>query len=303
MDLREISPEAYSALFVAPLSAYTSAPFCELNASKVKHVAYLAAFEGEEVLAGIVLGRRDAHSPYRSPFSAPFGGLDAARKLRIEEICEVYKLVSEYCGNAGPEIALPPVSYAPAWISQQVYALNALGARQELWLNHLYELRNPRPFEDLLSYKMRQHLRRARRSGFEADFSPALEEAYDVIRRNRSERGYPLAMSLDDLRATAAIIPQEYIVLRHEGQPVAAAISYRVAPGVLQLIYWGHLSACRGKYPMVALADALYSHAVDQGIELLDLGPSTSVSAPNDSLADFKESVGARPALKFLFRL
>ncbi|MDE6311884.1 MAG: hypothetical protein K2L96_08745 [Muribaculaceae bacterium] len=285
------------------MSAYTSVPFSELNASKVGRVVYLVLFEGDGPVAGIILGRWDDNAPYRSPFSAPFGGMDMARKMRIEEVCEAYRLIREYCGASGMHITLPPPQYAPAFVAQHTYALDALAVRRELWLNHLYELGPERPFESLVSEKMRQHLRRAWRSGYETDFNPSIEEAYEVIRQNRLERGYPLAMSLDDLKATASIIQQEYIVLRHEGRAVAASISYRVAPGVLQLIYWGHLSECRGKYPMVALADALYSHALAEGFDVLDLGPSTCVSSPNDSLADFKESVGAQASLKFVFQL
>ncbi|MDE6277385.1 MAG: hypothetical protein K2M06_04675 [Muribaculaceae bacterium] len=299
----EISPEEYCRLFPEPVSAYSTPAFCKLNSWKVSDVKYLCFSSGDDPVAGIIVGVNRESRLACSPFSAPFGGVDVLRELRVEEVLEIYEALRAYIAPYRLRIVLPPDFYSPSNIVRQAYALNALGASATIWLNHSYNLQGRPAFETLLSDKMRQHLRRARRSAYEVIRNPELEEAYEVIRRNREERGYPLAMSLEDMRDTASVIPQEYIVLRHEGLAVAAAISYRPAPGITQLIYWGHLAECKGKYPMIALAREVYDRALESSCNFLDLGPSTSAANPNDSLAAFKESVGAKPDLKYIFEM
>jgi hypothetical protein len=49
---------------------------------------------------------------------------------------------------------------------------------------------------------------------------------------------------------------------------------------------------------MSVLAHEVFGFALSQGYDTVDIGPSTSPEAPNESLAAFKESLGAVASLK-----
>lgn len=299
MDVKQLSAQEYAAIFVRPLSPYTTADFCALNSHKVAEMRHLVFFApgSKKALAGIIVGRRDGEEMWRSPFSAPFGGIDSVRPLRLEEVKAVYKALLEYCAGR-LSVTLPPAFYAPSLTAHQIYAMKELGGAMSVWLNHSYATAGLADYESALGDTARKHFRRASRENYSFDPEASLDEAYSVIRRNRLERGYPLAMSLDELRQTSALIPQHYLVLRLDGVAVAAAICYRLSASIMQIIYWGHISDCPGQYPMSALAHEVFAFALSQGYDMVDIGPSTSPEAPNESLADFKESLGAVPSLK-----
>ncbi len=299
MDVKQLSAEEYAAIFVRPVSPYTTADFCALNSHKVAEMRHLAFYSpgSSKALAGIIVGRRDGEELWRSPFSAPFGGLDCVRPLRLEEVTAIYRALLGHCGGH-LLVTLSPEFYAPSLTAHQIYAMKALGFDMSLWLNHSYPTSRFASFEAALGDTARKHFRRASREGYEFDADASLEEAYSVISRNRRERGYPLALSVDELRQTSALIPQHYLVLRLDGEAVAAAICYRLSERVMQIIYWGHVADCSGQYPMSVLVHEVFGFALSQGYDTVDIGPSTSPEAPNESLAAFKESLGAVASLK-----
>lgn len=51
-----------------------------------------------------------------------------------------------------------------------------------------------------------------------------MARAYEVIRRNREERGFPLRMTLEQVWQTVSnVVQADFFVLEHEGEDVAAA--------------------------------------------------------------------------------
>lgn len=145
-------------------------------------------------------------------------------------------------------------------------------------------------------------------SGFEflalqRDDTEGRRRAYDVIRRNREEHGYPLRMSLSDVEATIGIIPADFFLLRHEGEDVAAAQVFHVAEGIAQVIYWGDLRAYSSLRPMNYLAFRIFEHYSREGLRILDIGPSTEDGEPNYGLCDFKTGIGCDVIPKFVFEI
>ena len=96
----------------------------------------------------------------------------------------------------------------------------------------------------------RNHYNRACRAGFSftADAAPA--RVYEVIRRNRAWRGYPLAMSFDALCETAAVAGIDWHLLSLGDADVASAVVYRLNRHVAQVIYWGDVEGYGGERPM-----------------------------------------------------
>lgn len=301
MLVKELSLCNYSDILNCPTTLYSTAAFCNLNHHKVYDIRCLSFCNENsgKVIAGIILGRKEDGGQWLSPFSAPFGGLDATRKLRIEEVRDIYRALINYCGGR-LRVVLPPAFYNPALVSQQIYAIRELDGHGTLWLNHSYDLSAIGNYEANLNDTARKHLRRALKEGYEVDCDAAIDEAYGVIAKNRAEHGYQLAMTLEELVKTAKIIPQHSVVIRLDKSAVAAAVCYRLSDDVMQIIYWGHLAGCQGKYPMSILARSVFEYAARVGCSIVDIGPSTSSDAPNDSLAAFKESLGATATLKFI---
>ena len=129
-----------------------------------------------------------------------------------------------------------------------------------------------------------------------------MERAYEVIRRNREEHGYPLRMTLEQVWQTVtSVVKADFFVLEHEGRDVAAAQISHVAEGIAQVIYWGDIRKYSALRPMNFLAYSLLDHYYKQGLRILDIGPSTEDGVPNYGLCEFKENIGCEVTLKYRF--
>jgi hypothetical protein len=83
---------------------------------------------------------------------------------------------------------------------------------------------------------------------------------------------------------------------------VAASISIRVNENVLYTFYYDHLRAYDSVTPIVFLCDGLYNFCQKNQLSLLDLGTSNPNGKLNQSLLDFKLSLGAVPSPKLTFQ-
>jgi lipid II:glycine glycyltransferase (peptidoglycan interpeptide bridge formation enzyme) len=159
-----------------------------------------------------------------------------------------------------------------------------------------------------LSRNARKNLNRAKTVPFEfvrlnARDDAQVARAYEVIKTNRESRGYPLRMSLDDVLRTIRIIDADFFVLTLDGVDVAAAQVFHVADGIAQVVYWGDVPGYGEMRPMNMLSYCLFEHYRNNGIKVLDIGPSTEHGEPNYGLCEFKENLGCEISLKHTFTL
>ena len=130
-----------------------------------------------------------------------------------------------------------------------------------------------------------------------------VERAYGVIRKNRDAHGYPLRMSLDEVVATAPVVGARFMVMTWRGEDVAAAQVHCVAPGIGQVVYWGDAPGYVEMRPMNYFTMEVARHFRNEGMRILDIGPSSEEGVPSPGLCDFKESIGCMVSPKFRFRL
>ncbi len=308
IEIIETTREGYSAQPLAHMHAYNTADFAALNAAKADSVHFLLAAEDGKVRFGLVLGEREGM--LLSPFSAPFGGFSQHKNPSFECVDETVAALRRYAENRGMNvcITLPPAFYEPRLIAHTVNALSRQGALHHIDLNYHFHIASFDNYDTVSSYAARKNLRRAMTEQWEfvcVDSADAegVAAAYEVIRLNREEHGYPLRMSLDDVLSTIRIIPADFFIMRHEGQNVAAAQVFHVAEGIAQVVYWGDLRCCSHLRTMNIFTYRLFAHYRQCGLRMLDIGPSTVDGVPNYGLCVFKESIGCVPTPKFQFVL
>lgn len=127
------------------------------------------------------------------------------------------------------------------------------------------------------------------------------KQAYDVIAQNRSERGFPLRMTWEQVLETIQLVKADFFLVKKEQTSIAAAVVFHVADGIVQVIYWGDLPQYAECKTMNFLSYRLFEHYKNQGVKMIDIGPSTEDSIPNYGLCEFKESIGCEVRIKTEF--
>ena len=307
MTINEITATEYAALF-APWHIYNSVPFVQLNAAKAESIHYLA-FGDRKQRFGIILGERDGM--LRSPFSAPFGGFAQQGVQNLQNMEDAVKLLQDYAASRGQGIlvTLPPLFYDESQLSKWVSVFMRAGFRPTIDLNYHFSISRFPEYRSVIDRSARNHLNRSLKSGFRllqlnSGNRDDVERAYEVIRRNRKERGYPLRMTFEQVWQTVShVVKADFFVLDYEGRDVDAAQIFHVAPGIAQVIYWGDIREYSDLRPMNYLTYAVFQHYYERGLKILDIGPSTEDGIPNYGLCEFKEDTGCEATLKYRFVL
>ncbi len=305
MKIFDVNPDEYRNLFIRRPHIYNSDAFLELNSHKCERIHRLVFSDGR-AYAGLVLGER--HGEFMAPFSAPFGGFDINREPSAGRMSEIAESLKIWLDGRRCTITLPPPFYSPGLTAKSAYALLAVEARQDSLINHHLPVTSGGNYIASLDSKSRNKLK----LGLATDHrflkldsaNPAdIERAYRIIARNRANKDYPLRMSLSEVLETAAVVNAEFFVLNINGSDVASAIIYPVAPSIVQVIYWGDNAEGSKSHPMNLLAYCLLEHYADTDINIIDIGPSGDFDTLNGGLADFKESIGCIPTLKFRYTI
>lgn len=307
MVVTEISTKQFGDLFPAPQHVYNSVMFSELNRHKVANVRYLLIHEGKTKL-GITLGER-AEGLF-SPFSAPFGGFVSNHNPRLEHIDEAVKALKQYAETIGKpvHITLPPDIYDTSLTNKTAHSMLRQGRFHHADISYHFPLEHFNGYEERLRLNARQKLRAAHKVPFTFRHTDNGDEegaarAYEVIRLNREEHGYPLRMTLDEVLKTTRIIPADFFIMSLNNADVAAAQVFHVSKSIRQVIYWGDREGFAELRPMNALAYFLFEYYHNKGVKILDIGPASDHGTPSYGLCDFKESISCEASLKYSFVL
>lgn len=306
MQIDMVQPGEYRQLFPHPRHVFNSVDFTELNKEKCSSVQYLC-FSENKARIGLVVGEKDGQ--FWSPFSAPFGGFDANQPDRIEYYDEAVALLKAHLEAAGKslKIVLPPTVYGS--YTAKMYNALIRGGAQLLFseLNYAYELDRFIDFEANLERSARKNFHNARQYPFEfqqLERTPEnITRAYTVIRDNRESKGYALQMSLESVLQTAPVVEAEFFVMSLDGADVAAAMVYPVTEGINQVIYWGDAPGYADCRAMNYFTYKVFEHYFQQGLKVLDIGPSSVEGIPNYGLCSFKENLGCTISLRHVFQL
>lgn len=306
MRIEAVTPEAYQKAIGGAATFFHSVPFHLHNRHKAEDIQFLL-FQDGKVRGGIIGDTRSGS--FRSPFSAPYGGLEITGSVSYERTVELFTALSDHAiafRLRAIEIALPPLCYTDQATAEQV-----LAAKQTGWVinyidhNQHFDLSaygGQDQYIQSLPRSARKHIRRAFNSGLDFKVAEGDEEqalAYQVIAQNRQERGFPLRMTEEEVMSTAVLTQAGFFLVYADHRPVAAAIVFEVAAGIVQVIYWGNLEEASGLRPMNYLALRVFDHYHQAGYSLVDIGPSSEAGVPNMGLVGFKESIGCRLSPKF----
>ncbi|MDE6332243.1 MAG: hypothetical protein K2L80_06535 [Muribaculaceae bacterium] len=296
MELRELTVEELYREFPESVTPYGSNAFSMLNAGKADRIAAFSLFDVKgKARLGILLGMREG--VWRLPFSAPFGEI-LYRRPQTLDTC--IGLASSLAARLDSPLSLTLAAdfYDPVMLPRLKGAFATVARSVYSDYNYSYPLTRYGDFSAGLGGNARNHYNRALRAGFTYTPGADPQRVYEVIRRNRAWRGYPLAMSYADLSATAEIVPVDWHLLTLGDADVASAVVYRLNEQVAQVIYWGDVDGYGAVRPMNLLAGKVADYYRRAGFTTLDIGPSSSRGVPDCGLCTFKESLGCDLSFK-----
>jgi hypothetical protein len=292
-------------------SFYDSPEFHDYHHKFADEVVRLGvASNGGKPIGYCYFGARDG--VLRSPYSSPFSLIYLRRNYRTEDACSFVKGIKDFAvikGFSGLQLTLPPKIYGNQLINTLEAALFSEGFRvSSIELNNYFDLTK---YSDLATYlkgcppKVRKNYRRALRNGlvFEQVDANDVGQAYDVIRVNREQMGYPLKISenqMRDLVKMDGLVARAFVVKSLE-RPLAAAIVFDITDAISQVIYWGDIVEYRDKRPMDLLTSEIFNVYKKLAKRYLDIGPSSENGIINLGLADFKMSIGCNTDTKLVF--
>lgn len=300
-----VPPEEYSVLFDPFAHAFNTTAFARLNREKVEELHHIAIGRpGKAPVAGIILGQRD--NLYRSPFSAPFGGFTFkdGKNPRFSVLTSVVSALADYGyeHQKGVVVTPPPTIYSPDLCDKLTKAfLDNHFVQAVTDLSYQLECTSDQDYTASLRRNGVKDLRAAMKAGLEFSENISIDRAYSVIQANRHGRGYPLRMSLQQVKDTSGIIGIECFAVSHNSQDLAAAIVYRVTADIAQVVYWGDIPDKGNMHSVNFLAANLVNWYASKGVSVLDIGPATEEGVPNLGLCDFKENIGCKACLKPTF--
>lgn len=306
MEIQEVTSKEYQSAISNPIHIFNSTRFTELNQSKCENVFYLI-FKDTKIRLGIILGLRD--NLLVSPFSASFGGFDfVSTDVKLFQIdAAIASLISwaDNKGFKGIRIVPPPFFYNEDFSAKVTNCMYRAGFEtHNIELNYHFQTADlSETYEQTIWYNAKKNLKKANSFGltFEKLNADQGKLAYDVIAQNRSERGFPLRLSWNDLEKTSSIIPIDFFLVKNAAQSIGAAIVFHVAPSIVRIVYWGDLPEFSEYKTMNFLSFHVFKYYKDQGIRIIDIGHSTVDSIPNHGLCEFKESIGCSIGLLYEF--
>ena len=309
MEIFEVNATEFKKIIPDAYHVFGSAEFADLNSDKANPVHYLLFKDGKYRL-GLTGGIRG--NTFYSPFSAPYGGFVFLNKaIKIQFVDNALRNLINWANEKQLyeiNITLPPEIYHPSLIAKHINALYRAGfILSEVDLNYSFLLQKfSNDYLHRIWRNARKNLRIALKQNLVFKRCNSEEEkylAYEVIRKNRTMKEFPLRMSREQVEATTKIILADFfLVFEETGIPIASAIVFHVSDNIAQVIYWGDMPEFASYKTMNFMSYKIFEYYKNKRIEIIDIGPSTENSIPNVGLSEFKESIGCDIQNKISFR-
>jgi hypothetical protein len=132
----------------------------------------------------------------------------------------------------------------------------------------------------------------------------SLEEAFCLVVESRNNKGYPVTMTLEELRTSFSKFPNNYFLFGvfDRAKMVATVVSIKVSDKILYYFYAGDSLAYRHLSPSTLLIHGIYEYSLENKFEVIDLGISTDHGRLNSGLYEFKKSLGSIDSEKLTFK-
>jgi hypothetical protein len=299
MEIKEATYKEFDEIFRVANHVFNKAAFNHLNKNRTAEVKYLIFNTDGKNKLGIIGGVKE--DQFSSPFSSPFGGWVWSGGIELKELEDAYDLLEKYFNKSGVKkvkITMPPFFYNESDLAL-IWNVSARKGYNNVItdLNFQFDLSDfNENYLHSITYNARKNYKIGEREGlnfYKVTEPDKIKQAYDVIGENRKERGFPLKMSFEDVLKTLEIIKADFfIVTDNTRNNAAAAMVFHVTDKIVQVVYWGHLSAYSALKPINFLSYNLFQYYKKEGMEYVDIGPSTENSVPNYGLVEFKQSIG-----------
>lgn len=310
MEVQEISLEEYGNITDNRTNVFCQKKFIEHNMHKVNTVR---CFLGHDKKNRLALAFGESGKTWNAPFSSPFSTIaELQAYIKIDYYYEFIDKIIEVAKSRDIQsisIMLPPDIYGTEQNAKTENALLGNGYQLEYQeLNYSFNLNEiePNNYKKIIHRNARKNLNIATKKGLSLKFCKSEEDkilAYQIIKANRSNKGYYLAMSEEEVLSTSNIINNDFFLVETNGKAIAAAIIFHVANNIVQVIYWGDLPGVSEFKPINFLAFELIKYYKAKGMSHIDIGPSSLKGEPNMGLCDFKESIGCEVTSKHRFKV
>ncbi len=305
MEIKNVTKEEYKTIVTNPFSRFDTVEFAELNKHKVDKVFYFIFNNGKNRF-GLVGGLKD--NVLKFPFSATFSCFSEIttenRTIYYQEAVNSLLIWAENNNIRTVEFNTPPLFYDIAHITKLQNALYNNGFKIKVCdINFEYYLEEFNgDYLSNIHRNARKNYNNALKHNLIFQKTDDVETVYNVIKINRSHRGFPLWMSLEDVIKTSDIIESDYFVVKsNDGIAYASALVHNLKENIVRVVYWGNTPESEEVRPINFLSYNLLNYYKKLGKKVVDIGTATLDSVPNYGLCDFKESIGCKCSPKLSF--
>jgi Acetyltransferase (GNAT) domain len=269
--------------------------------------AHLVAEQAGQITALLPGGlvERDGSVIFRSPLGASFGGPVLGAKARGGEAVELLARLQDFTRARkwdGIDIVPPPSLYRRDSSHVVDFAFPATDFRLvSRLLCHalpLDPLLGGEPFEHLFRGKNGRRARAALKAGVETTIGgiELIDRFGAVFDETYARHGVTPTHSLDEIRDLFGRLPRrfQFAVAAFEGRPLSGLLLIRMSERVANAFYICNSSDQPELNAGLAMFATTLGALARQGIETLDLGPSSRDDGKiSGGVAYFKESLGA----------
>lgn len=302
-----IDQETYGSIFREYAICFDDIRFHQTVENRVDELWYVLFRKENKNRAGAIFGRKG--NELKLHYSAPFGMIEVVKDhLKIEEYEEIVMAIEKLAQEHNIEsifYRFPPAFYKANEINKLINVLMRQGYDvEEADLNYALETKSGDAFIENLQRNARKNLNIALKNNlclYQCSTVEEKEEAYRVIKKNREDKGFPLRMTWEQVCRTIECVEADFYHVKLDMDIIAAAMIYRVNPHIVQVVYWGDIREYAEYKPINYLSYMLNEIYDKQGVDFIDIGPSTEFGVPNYGLCDFKESIGCRIDVKYTF--
>lgn len=247
------------------------------------------------------------YSPLRGTYGGPyFTKKDLNYEVLEEYIFKIIDILSEEKPKS-IEVKLSPIINDLAINSLCINLLIRKGFKIK---NHEinYHIRiNNNSFIDRINYAERKRLKKCIKNqySFKTLNLNDIEDAYEIIKKNRDSKNYKMSMSLANLKNTINIFNNRFKIFGvfDKSNLIASSVCIEIEPNVLYVFYWADSIDYINNSPITILASGLYEYCQHNDYNILDIGTATIDSEPNYGLISFKKNLGFEESIKFTLSL
>ena len=302
--LVDISKKQYRGYFHTDHSPFISEAFIQLVENKTGEIFRL--IEENDMSIGLILGSKD--NVLCSPFSAPFGGFHYQHEhLPYDTVFNFLSNLKVFVTEQGfnrVNITLPPTIYQNNMNAKFVNAFIRMGFTMATPdIQNCVNLKN---FDGTwIKGTVAQNCRKAIKNQLSCSIvtdKKSMQDAYEVILRNRVEQEREIHMTLDDLLKVNEIFPVDFFLVEDNmGCGIGAGIFYRGHDKIVQGVFLGDDMEKRSLGIIDFLVMNIYEHYKKMNFCYIDLGISSMCGDPNVGLIRFKEIHNCETSLRFTF--